>query len=738
MGVAGVTVAGVAGFWQKLRRGKIVQWGVAYSAAGWVLLQGIEFATSTFHWQQPIQQHATLTLLVGLPIVLVLAWYHGDRGEQHFQRTELAVIALLALMGGVLVWRYEPEIDTTAAEDTSRVSAPAASATVVHPRPAGPRPVVAVLPFANPGVTADDRSLADGLQSDILAGLSRNHLLDVVAASSVEQFRDMAIPVAEIGQTVGATHVLEGSVQRAGNRMRIQGRLIDARTARQVWAEAFDREFEVTKLFAVQGEIVLALADALRAGLTDVERSSAGAALTQNIDAWAMEKTARTLLEQRTTESIIESERLFREAIALDPEYARAYSGLADAVWLKADYTDLPLQPAVAEAERLLSHALRLDPNLVEALTTRAKLAQERFDFATAEAVYRQVFELNPSYARAYHWYSQLMFQQGRRIEAIEAMLRAVNLDPMSLTLRLNMGLAITKPHDPSDALAWMEKAGEIDPTNPAWAWGKAFAFSVAGRHDEALHWVLEMLELAPASARALSETARHHLELDNLVGARSWLAHLSEDSREVTGWFGYAGLLDMYAAEPDQAVEHARRGLALDPYDTTALMVLDAVSLRRGDPAAVVAAVQFSYLDLAGPGLPQVRHASLLPATDLALALQLNDNTERSRELLDAASVFLAVARRNGAYEYFIDEVRVAAIRGDHEAALEALGELIANGWRGPFWRFYRDHDPALDGLRESPRFQEAFAVVEQDIRSQRERAEGAGDLGHLPPDPD
>jgi hypothetical protein len=162
--------------------------------------------------------------------------------------------------------------------------------------------------------------------------------------------------------------------------------------------------------------------------------------------------------------------------------------------------------------------------------------------------------------------------------------------------------------------------------------------------------------------------------------------------------------------------------------------MVLDAVSLRRGDPAAVVAAVQSSYLDLAGPGVPQVGRGSLLPATDLALALQLSGNMERSRELLDAASVFLAVARRNDAFEYFIAEVRVAAIRGDNESALQVLGTLVADGWRGPYWRFYRDHDPAFDGLREGPRFQDAFAVVEQDIRSQREQAERTGHLGRRP----
>jgi len=119
--------------------------------------------------------------------------------------------------------------------------------------PANPHPVVAVQPFPNPGVTDNDRLLADGFQPDILAGLSRNHTLDVVAAGSLEQFRDMALSATEAEQKVGATLVLDESVQGAGDRIRIQARPIDARTAGQVWAEAFDREFMSTRLFAVQG-----------------------------------------------------------------------------------------------------------------------------------------------------------------------------------------------------------------------------------------------------------------------------------------------------------------------------------------------------------------------------------------------------------------------------------------------------------------------------------------------------
>ncbi len=233
-----------------------------------------------------------------------------------------------------------------------------------EPYPTAPRPVVAVLPFANHGVSAD-RSLADGLQSEILAELSRNPSLDVVAATSVEGYRDRAVSSTEAGQVLGATHVLEGSVQKAGKRMRIQARLRDTRTSGQVWAEEVDREFAATELFVARNEIVRAVTKELEleSDLTAEVPSGAGTVSTHSLDAWAAENAARVLLERRTPESLAEAERLFRDAITLDPKYARAYAGLADAVSLKAEQVGLPLPAAMIEAERLVNRgaATRLE-----------------------------------------------------------------------------------------------------------------------------------------------------------------------------------------------------------------------------------------------------------------------------------------------------------------------------------------------------------------------------------------
>jgi TolB-like protein/DNA-binding winged helix-turn-helix (wHTH) protein/tetratricopeptide (TPR) repeat protein len=646
-------------------------------------------------------------------------------GRRARRRTALAAVALViaAVLVAGLATRGNPGAE-----------APARSQ---EPQPVA-RPVLAVLPFTVMGGSDDHLSLPDGLQTDILTEVSRSRALDVIAATSVEQFRGTTLDARDIGARLGATHLLEGGVQRVGEHVRINAQLIDVPTQSHVWAATYDRELTPSNLFAVQREITVAVAGALHVVLaSDRPGRDRNPVPTDSIDAWAMDKAGRVQLERRTTESIREAEQLFRSAIALDPRFARAYAGLADAVWLRADQEGLPWLPASSEAERLVNLALRLDESIPEAWATRAKLAQERKDYATAEAAFQRAFELNPSYARAHSWYAQLMYQLGREREFREAARRAAELDPMSAPLLVNMGLSVLDPVDPTEALRWMDKARNIDPKGPLWARGRAMAFAHSGRFDEALYWELAALDLDPRSGSGLLGVGRWRLELDDLQGARSWLEQATHEGREQFGAFGQAALLYLYAGETASAVAMARRALASEPSDPSAYMVLDAVSFHRGEVDSVIAVVRDYFPDLSGPEQLSVGRASLVPATDLALALRLTGDAAASNELLDAVERYLDSARQGGSAEFAIHEIRVTAIRGDRAKALQALGELLAGGWRGPHWRWHRDHDPAFDALRADPRFRKAFGIVDSEIRAQRLRAAESGNLRRPPPAP-
>ena len=212
--------------WTRLRRRKVVQWGLVYVAAAWGFLQGLEYVTETYHWPEQLRQVSFLALLIGLPIVLVLAWYHGDRGQQRVSTPEFAILTLLLLLGGGAFWYYQRT------SEAGRDAGPTASTVQPDASPGtkDARPSVAVLPFENRSREADDAFFVDDIHDDILTQLSKVSALRVISRTSVEQFRDTKLPMKAIADQLGVAKVLEGGVQRAGDRVRINVQLIDADT----------------------------------------------------------------------------------------------------------------------------------------------------------------------------------------------------------------------------------------------------------------------------------------------------------------------------------------------------------------------------------------------------------------------------------------------------------------------------------------------------------------------------
>ena len=359
-------------FWERLRRRKVVQWGVAYAAGAWGFLQGLEYVSDTFGWPGRLQQLATLALAIGLPVVLVLAWYHGDRGQQRVSRAELAIITLLFLLGGGIFWRYDRASEEVQATRTP-VAAPTSQVTSVD---AGPS--IAVLPFDNRSAKADDAFFVDGIHDDILTQLSKVSALKVISRTSVERFRDTTLPTRVIAEQLGATQILEGGVQRAGQRVRINVQLIDAATDTHLWAESYDRELTAESIFAIQTEVAAAISDALQATLTPAERKRVSAVPTRNLAAWEALQLGRQRMAHRTSAGLAESEKFMQRATELDPDFALAHVGLADALMLRRMYAGLPRDSGLARVDAAIGRALQLDPDLAEALRARLARAPEQ------------------------------------------------------------------------------------------------------------------------------------------------------------------------------------------------------------------------------------------------------------------------------------------------------------------------------------------------------------------------
>ena len=259
------------------------------------------------------------------PVVLVLAWYHGDRGQQRISTPEFAILTLLLLLGGGAFWYYQRASEAKRPSHDGRHRRP----TGQSPAATDARPSVAVLPFENRSREADDAFFVDGIHDDILTQLTKVGALKVIARTSVEQFRDTKLTTREIGEKLGVTKVLEGGVQRAGDRVRINVQLIDAATDAHLWAENYDRELTAANIFAIQSEVAAAIAGALKAALTPGEQARIDAIPTQNLEAWQAYQLGKQRMAKRTSAALTEAEKYFRKAITLDAKFALAWAGLA-------------------------------------------------------------------------------------------------------------------------------------------------------------------------------------------------------------------------------------------------------------------------------------------------------------------------------------------------------------------------------------------------------------------------
>jgi eukaryotic-like serine/threonine-protein kinase len=318
---------------------------------------------------------------------------------------------------------------------------------------------LAVLPFVNLSADRENEYFSDGLTEELINVFAKMQGLRVAARTSAFAFKGKEVDVREIGQRLNVTTVLEGSVRRAGNRLRITAQLISTVDGYHLWSETYDRE--VADVFAVQDELSRAIAGALKLRL--VER----AAPTDDLEAYTLYLRGRYFWNRRTVEGYRHGIEQFEAALRRDPNYALAHAGIADCYSMLAfdHYGGMPPRDGMPKAKAAAERALELDGSLAEANTTLAVIALLfDWDWAGAERRFRAATQLNRNYAQAYHWMSHLLSTRQRHEESYRAIHRALELDPMSLILHQNLGRALHFAGRHAEAAAQLEKTVEMDP----------------------------------------------------------------------------------------------------------------------------------------------------------------------------------------------------------------------------------------------------------------------------------
>jgi TolB-like protein len=465
-------------FFSELKRRNVYKVAVAYAIVGWLLVQ---IATQVFPFLEIPNWVVRLVIalvVIGFPIALVLAWAF-EATPEGIKRTEVAdakhehshgktwiyVVIIGAAISAALFFlgRYTAGNSAGAA----RIELPAKS--------------IAVLPFDNLSRDPDNAFFAEGVQDEILTRLAKVADLKVIARTSTQKFKSAPDDLRNVANQLGVMNILEGSVQKANDQVRVNVQLINGLTNSHLWAEIYDRK--LTDIFAVESDIAKTIADQLQAKLTGSEKQMMAAQPTTDTTAYELYHKGRSLWGKRTGDNIPKAIGFYEQAIARDPNYALAYAGLASAHILAPFYVGADRRESSAKAKEAALTALRLDPNLAEAHTALGKVFFfGEIDLAGAMREYKRAIELKPNDADAHHWYgNDTLAALGQFEEAIVEGKRSVELDPLSVVINADLGVTLFYAHRYEESEKQLRKTLEIDPTSFYTHYNLGIALQAAG-----------------------------------------------------------------------------------------------------------------------------------------------------------------------------------------------------------------------------------------------------------------
>lgn len=718
-------------FFGELRRRNVYKVGVAYGVVAWIALQAASFLLPTFGAPAWVFRVLVLLVVLGFALAVAFAWAfeltpeglkrtHEVPHEHSIthvtgRKLDFTIIGLLIVALGVSVYLNLRET------------------------PRGGRSAsIAVLPFTSRSVDPAHAMFADGIHDELLTSLANIGSLKVISRTSVMEYRDTTKNLRQIGKDLSVATVLEGAVQRIGDSVRINVQLIDATTDEHLWANTYDRRLSTDNLFAIQTEIATTIADKLKATLTPDEKERIEKVPTENLQAYNLYLAGRQNLYQRKLENLQRARELFEQAIALDPKFAKAYSGLSDTLnILYSNFGAVEPDEMLSKSKTLLDKAVALDPDDADIhaslgllASNRADLTQSAADFAAAEQAFERAIALNANHAQAVAWYAGQELFTGEYAHAIELFKRALQLDPLARISQLNLGESYAGIGQYRKALdTWLEST-RMNPDWPTALEDIGLHLADLGRLDEALAWAQR--------ARALSEDSSMVRGAGVVYGAFGQTERVAELAREIPRDHPFWALREATArhAEGNPAgglalLEDAIKGTEYlpPPY----LYVAADLALVQGKFAA-----SRGYLERMCPRMldpaPRFDDFGFCNASAYGFVLQRLGDRERAQQVLDAYLRYIVDRPRLGLKGFGIADVEALALLGRHDEALARLREAVAAGWRTTWLRhsWHLADDPYLTELRDHPRFRAIVAETNADIARMRERAaqaEASGD---------
>jgi len=480
-------------FFDELKRRNVVRVGLAYGIAGWVLLQVADLVLENIEAPPWVIQALMLFVLLGFIASLVIAWAYeitpeGIKKESEVDRSQSIaghtgkkldriIIGFLALAVVVLLIERSmspemipvpPATAQNVSADISPIATEEASGTQSSDQVASNTNSIAVLPFANRSMQQEDLFFTDGIHDDLLTQLAKVNDLKVISRTSVMKYRDTEKSIPEIAAELGVSQILEGGIQRAGKRIRINAQLIDVSNDQHLWAETFDREMTMENIFDIQTEITRQIVTAVRGELTEEETASISQLPTHNLPAYEAYLQAQALINRADYDqaNYIEAEFWLNKALKLDPEYAQAWAAIVEvhgqAIWIGYDSNPERFEAAKVSVE----NAIRYGPGLSETLAAEGEyLYRIKNEYASSVVKFQQASQLAPGDADILERLAVAQRRAGLFDESIANFKKAVEIDPgnsRSATLLTDTLLNINRFEDASPLIdRWMREFPE-------------------------------------------------------------------------------------------------------------------------------------------------------------------------------------------------------------------------------------------------------------------------------------
>ena len=415
-----------------------------------------------------------------------------------------AAVVLLVAAGGAGLWLRSDDGAPPAPQQTA-TPVTASEAPAVAPQAPLDKYRIAVLPFANMSADAENEYFSDGMTEELISKLSRLHDLSVIARTSIMQYKETGKGIAEIGRELQVGTILEGSVRKAGDRLRITAQLIDVASQAHLWSEDYDRD--LTDVFAIQSDVAQHVAQALQITLKPAEARQIEKAGTADLEAYNAYLKGLYHFSTWSKEGLEKSIEYFEQAIARDPAFAKAYAAMAFSYDLLGEFGYLPPDEAFPKVKEAAHRALEIDATTAEAYTALAVAAgYYDYDWVRADEGFRRALELNPNSAVTHDWYGIIYLSaMGRHDEAIAHGKRAKELDPLTAYIRSDLGWSYNLARRYDEAIAECEQILDIDPNFYFTYWCLGFAYWQKGMLEEAVAAYERGVELEPSGSAAES-----------------------------------------------------------------------------------------------------------------------------------------------------------------------------------------------------------------------------------------